>query len=196
MEQLKVISERIAWIERNDQELFREIDELTDKINWQLERMAIKASFLERRFRSTMFIRQLLQSVLGLTIALPIYLYGVFHHFLPFKLSEWLMKRLVAEVEYYAPVAILVGLVLYPLNYWGFYVLIQSLFEPSMLFSYLYLISLPISGLFAYSFYLYYQHISFKWKFILMMIDRKDAMDRLQEDRDRLKRLIYSDSDS
>lgn len=194
MNLLAEISDRISWIERNDTTLFNRIEELTNRINWQLEQLTVKGSFLERRFRSTMFILQLLQSVFGMTLALPIYLYGVVHHILPFKFAEWIMKRLVAEVEYYAPIAILLGLVIYPLNYWAYYSLVSAFIELNGIWKYVYLISLPISGLLAYSFFLYYQHISFKWKYILLMIDRRDAMDRLKEDREELKTLLSGES--
>lgn len=191
IELLSAINGRVHWIERNDPEQFRQIEELTDRVYWQIERLAIKSSFLDRRFRSTMFIRQLLTSVIGLTLALPIYLYGFIHHIIPFKISEWLMKKLVAEVEYYAPIAILFGLLLYPLTYWGWITLFNHFTDLPLIWSYLYFLSLPFSGLLAYSFFMYYQHISFKWKYILLMIDKRDAMDLLKEDRETLRNLVF-----
>lgn len=191
IELLAEVNDRINWIERNDPEAFKTIEEVTNRVQWQIERLAIKSSFLDRRFRSTMFIRQLLVSVLAMTLALPVYLYGFIHHIIPFKLAEWLMKKMVHEVEYYAPIAILFGLALYPFTYWGWVALFHLLTDLPGIWTWLYLLSLPVSGLFAYAFYRYYQHITFKWKYILLMIDKRDAMDRLHDDREELRHLIF-----
>lgn len=191
IELLKRVNERIHEVEQVNPTLFQEIENLTNEITLELNEYGIKSSFLNRRFRSTMFIRQLLTSVLALTLALPIYLYGVFHHYLTFKLNEFLMKRMVAEVEYYAPIAILVGLVLYPLTYWGWTELFIYLTDFEPFWTWIYFLSLPVTGLLTYSFLMYYQHVNFKWKYILTMIDKRDEMNALLAKRDKLKELIF-----
>ena len=101
------------------------------------------------------------------------------------------MKRMVAEVEYYAPIAILVGLVLYPLTYWGWTELFIYLTDFEPFWTWVYFLSLPVTGLLTYSFLMYYQHVNFKWKYILTMIDKRDEMEALLAKRERLKELIF-----
>ncbi len=167
--------------------LVQEIGELVENIRWNIRKLNIRADFLDRRFRSRMFFRQLLFSVLFLLIGLPLFLVGILHNILQYKFTDWLIPKLTRDVEYYAPLAVLIGLFLYPLSYAGFLWLVDYSFGLTFWEKLLYFALMPLSGMFAYFFNRYMRHINYKWKYIFMMINERDLMNDLQQKRKKLR---------
>ena len=66
-----------------------------------------------------------------------------------------------------------------------------SFFELNFWMKVVYFVSMPFSGMFAYYYVQYYKHISFKWRFILLMKTRKDVIHNLRNERDNLRKLIF-----
>lgn len=189
--QMKEIKNRIDEIKILQPWIIEEIRIKIKSINWKLEKMHIRADFLDRKFRSAMFFRQLFSSVIFILIALPIAFFGIIHNIVQYLLSDWLIPKLSTDVEYYAPLAVLVGLVIYPLSYTSFLFLGHYLFDLRFFGLMIYLFIMPITGLFAYWFFKYLRHISYKWQYMFLMVDRKDTMKDLQQEKARLKDLIF-----
>lgn len=192
VDMLKKVRDRIETLNLIEPWKIEEIQLLLRNINWRIEKMKIKADFLDRRFRSGMFVRQIVSSVLVLIIGFPVFVFGLVHSFIPYKLTDLLMPRLVKNVEYYAPVAILLGLVLYPLNYIGFVVLSNALFEPLLWVKICYFISMPLTGMYAFYFARYFGHISYKWNYVFLVMNQRGALVELQNQRKRLFKLIFN----
>lgn len=164
-----------------------EIRLLVENIEWETQKWDIRADFLDRRFRSRMFFRQMIFSAVFLVIGLPLLLFGMMHNFVQYKLTDFLIPKLTKDIEYYAPLAVLLGLVLYPLFYYGCIELV-NIFIPLTFWKWLiYFISMPLSGLFAFFFFRYLKHIGYKWKYIFLMIRQKEVMISLKEKRATLK---------
>jgi hypothetical protein len=147
---LKILRDNLYAVSIDRPEDLDEIRKLVNEIKWKSEQLAVKTDFLDRRFRSAMFVRQLLFAFIGLVFAAPIYLYGVFHNIVQFKLTDILIPRITREIEYYAPLAVLIGLVIYPLSYFGFVVLLHQLVHLPWYGKVIYFWSLPVSGLMTY----------------------------------------------
>ncbi|MDX1651292.1 MAG: lysophospholipid acyltransferase family protein [Brumimicrobium sp.] len=189
--QMKEIKDRIDEIKILQPWLLEEIKIKVKSMRWKLEKLRIKADFLDRRFRSTMFFRQIFTSVLFILIALPVAFFGILHNILQYLFTDWLVPKLSKDIEYYAPLAILVGIVLYPVSYAAFLFSANYFFGFKGLDLLLYFILMPLTGIFAYWFMRYLKHISYKWQYMLLMTDRKQMLKDLQEERVRLKRLIF-----
>lgn len=138
-----------------------------------------------------MFFRQIFSSVIFILIALPIAFFGVIHNIFQYLLSDWLIPKLSTDVEYYAPLAVLLGLIIYPVTYTGFLLMGYYLFDLRFFGLMIYLMTLPLTGLFAYWFFKYLKHISYKWQYMFLMVDRKETLKDLQEEKSRLKNLIF-----
>jgi hypothetical protein len=93
-------------------------------------------------------------------------------------------------VEYYAPLAVLIGFVLYPLTYFGFVVLLHQFVHLPSWAKVMYFFSLPISGVIAFSIHKYYRHVALKWRYLLLMMNRKDTVNELREKKQELRRLL------
>lgn len=188
---LKEIRDRITEISVTQAWKINEIKVLLDQINWKLAKYEIRADFLDRRFRSRMFFRQLFFSILFLIIGLPLFVYGLIHNFMQYKLTDVLVPKLTKEVEYYAPIAVLLGLVLYPLTYLAFMFTARAVFDLGFWYQLSYFASMPISGLIAYSLFHYLRHISFKWRFIFLMMNDQQTLMELKEEREQLRKMIF-----
>ncbi|WP_417266459.1 1-acyl-sn-glycerol-3-phosphate acyltransferase [Brumimicrobium sp.] len=170
-----------------------EIRQKIKAINWKLEKMNVRADFLDRKFRSTLFFRQFLTSLIFILIALPLAVFGVLHNIFQYLFTDWLVPKLSSDIEYYAPLAIMVGILLYPLSYAGFLIAGHHLFDLSWLGMTIYLMLMPLTGVFAYWFFKYLKHISYKWRYMLLMVSRKDTLQELQSEKKRLKELLFDD---
>ncbi|WP_107038507.1 1-acyl-sn-glycerol-3-phosphate acyltransferase [Brumimicrobium mesophilum] len=172
------------------------IDEIKQSIksmDWKLEKMRVRADFLDRKFRSRLFLRQILTSLIFILVALPMAVFGVIHNIFQYLFTDWLVPKLSKDIEYYAPLAILVGIVLYPLTYSGFAVTAHYVFNLSWLGIMAYLILMPLMGIFTYWFFKYLKHISYKWRYMFLMFDQKETLHELQKEKKRMKELLFED---
>lgn len=187
---LKRVFSSLERIEHEQADLFPEIKDLVYRIRWRLEKYEIKSDFLDRRYKPRTFIRQLFFSILFLLIGFPFYVFGFVHNYAQYKLTDLLTLRLVKDIEYYAPVALLISLVVYPLTYYGFISLVDHYLGLIFWEWFTYLMLMPAMGLFAWVYHKYVAHISFKTNFILLMTNEKEAIESLKTDRQRLKELL------
>lgn len=191
---MRQIKDRLDELKIVQPWLLTEIELKIRSMNWKLQKMKIRSDLLDRKFRSRLFFRQLITSILFILLAFPFFLFGLIHHVGQFKLTDFIIPKLSKDIEYYAPFAVFIGIFLYPLSYllfvWG---IGYKLFQLPWYGLIGYLILLPLSGLFAYWFIRYLNHISFKWQYMFLMVDRKDALDELKKEKTLLRKMIFED---
>lgn len=170
-----------------------EIKQNIKSIDWKLEKMRIRADFLDRKFRSRLFLRQFITSLIFILVALPLAIFGIIHNIFQYLFTDWLVPKLSKDIEYYAPLAILVGIVLYPTIYTLFLLLAFYFLGFSWLGIVGYLIMMPLTGIFAYWFFKYLKHISYKWRYMFLMFDRKESLHELQIEKKRIKDLLFDE---
>ncbi len=188
---MKDIRDRVEEIQLVQAWKIAEIQLLVQNIEWRLQKLNVKADFLDRRFRSVMFLRQLLMSIITVIVGFPLFLYGCFHNILQYKLSDKIVPKMTKDIEYVAPLSLLLGIFLYPIFYSVFIAVAGHFVHFSLLGKWMYFLSMPASGLFAISFHRYLEHISYKWKYMFLMFNEKDAMLELQEKRRELRKMIF-----
>ncbi|WP_250632952.1 lysophospholipid acyltransferase family protein [Rhodoflexus caldus] len=90
---------------------------------------------------------------LALIAGFPFYLYSELHNRIPYRLPGWLAIRLTQETVYRAPINLVLGIftfgLFYPLYGWLFAHFISDTWWQVLL----YLISLPVSGYYAFRYY-------------------------------------------
>ena len=170
-----------------------EIREILKELKSSLNQYEIRSDFLDRRFRTKMFFRQLLVSVFLLLIGLPVYVFGLVHNFLQYKMTDLIVPKLTKDVEYYAPLSVLLGLILYPLAYLAFMFGMKQLLQLNFWDQLAYFISMPLSGLLAFSMHAYFKHISLKWRFIYYLMKDKQKMQELKREKDKLRALVFGE---
>ncbi len=191
---MKEITRRLDEIKILQPWRLEEIKNKLKSIDWKLEKMHIRTDFLDRKFRSVPFLKQVLISMLFVLIAMPVALFGVLHNIFQYLFADWLVPKISKDIEYYAPLAILVGTILYPVTYtlWG--LLAYLLFDLRSFGMVIYILLLPTTGLFAYWFIRYLKNISYSWQYMLLLVDRKSTLHALREEKKHLHALLYDDS--
>jgi len=187
----KEIRDKVKDIQLEAPEKIPEIQLLVQNIQWRLRKLDVKADFLDRKFRSFMFVRQLVFSVFFLIVGLPLFMFGTWHNLIQFKITDYIVPKITKDIEYYAPIAVLLGMLLYPLAYFFYFLLISNLFEMNLIQKVVYIALMPLSGLYAYSFNKYLKHISFKWRYLLLMFSDKEAVVELKLKRNEVRELIF-----
>lgn len=196
MSLFKKMYSNINAIRINDHAKYLEITVLFNRIKLQLHRLDIKTDFLDRNYKHFAFIRQLIFSIVYLIIGFPFFIIGSAHNIIPFKLTDFVIPKMVKEMEYFAPIALLIGLVLYPLNYFGILFLMEQFINLSFGVKFVYFFLMPTFGLFSYYFYYYIMHISLKANFIYLMRNQKEKVKLIKKDRELLRDLIFNGNNS
>ena len=103
----------------------------------------------------------LLSGTLYLIAGFPIYLYGLIQNLLPFRAPYWLAKKFTKEVEYYAPIMMSLGIVIFPAYYVLSIFIFDSKISSDPLILSLYFASLPLSGYYVLHYYGFFQFRTF-----------------------------------
>lgn len=192
LNQLKEIKEKLDELKIVAPWVVTEIKQKIAAIDWKLEKMSLRTDFLERNFKYRLWFRQIITSLIFTLLFFPLFLYGVFHNIVQFKFTDFVIPKLSKDIEYYAPFAVFIGLFTYPLAYAGFVVVFYQFFGFPWWINILYLMSLPLTGLFAYWFMKYLQHLGSKWHYFLLMMDRKEMLEDIKLARLEIKKLFLN----
>ena len=130
-------------------------------------------------------------SAIFIMLALPFYIIGLICNVIPFKVVDWLALKVTQSIEYYAPVAILMSLTLYPLYYWGIVSIIDYSLSITFWPKFILFFSFPVFGLMAYYTHYYIKHVSLKAHFMYMMSNEKDKMRTIRRERKELRAMIF-----
>lgn len=168
-----------------------EIKTLLLELKSKLNQFEIRADLLDRRFRLKMFFRQIFVSLIFMIIGLPLFLFGIVHNIFQYKLTDKLVPKLTKDIEYYAPLSVLLGLILYPISYLSFMFLLKYTFELNFWQQISYFALMPITGLLAYSIHAYYKHIAIKWRFMTFLMRRKELVQDLKKQKEQLRTLVF-----
>ena len=188
---MKELKERIEDIQLLRPYELTEIQQLLQAIRWQSEKLEIQADFINRRFRSRLYLMQVTLSILFLLIGLPLFIYGLIHNYLQYKFTDLLIPRLTKYVEYYAALGVLIGLILYPLTYVGFTLMADHFLELTFWSELAYFILMPVSGIYAHTFARYLKRTGHKWKYIFLIFNKKDALKDLQGKQKQLEKILF-----
>lgn len=170
-----------------------EIREHSSELLQSLHFFGIRPDFLDRPYRSMLYFRQAVQSWLFLILTIPLFLVGFIHNALPYYGIGLLVPRITKEVEYHAPLVVLLGIILYPLTFFGWCILANVIFHPSWSILLIYASLLPLTGLFAHFFLRYMRHLTSKQHFSRFAKRRRAIFQQLKKQRDDLHALVFHD---
>lgn len=194
VELMKSIRDRVEFLSLQDPNRLKQIQQILSNLNWKTEIMEIKNDFLDRGIRSGMFIRQIITSIIGIIIGFPFFIFGLIHNIIPFKLTDFIIPKLTASKEFYAPLAILIGLIIYPLNYTFFAIFSFFTFDFNWILLLIYCISMPLLGMFAYWFSKYLTHTWFKLNYIFLILKNRETVVRMKMQRKRMFELLFDEN--
>lgn len=133
----------------------------------------------------------LLSGTLYIIAGFPLYLYGLIQNLLPFRLPYWLAKKFTREQEYYAPIMMSLGILIFPLYYLLSYLLLGKNLALDPILLLVYLVSMPISGYYVLHYYSFFQAGLTFLKIHNLISPQKD----LREELEQLKNSIFDELD-
>jgi 1-acyl-sn-glycerol-3-phosphate acyltransferase len=180
-------------IQLDEPQKMESVQQLVNSFKWQTEQIEIRSEFIEKGLRSTRFVYELMLSIVFFIIGLPMFLFGFIHSIIPFKTTDLLMPKLVKNLEYYAPIAILLGLVLYPVNYFLLLNVATKVFDLNFFMKVVYFVLMPLTGMYAFHFTRFLSSVSFRFKFLFLLSNNKDVLKSLKEKKESLARILKAD---
>ncbi len=189
---IKLIHEKLNSIHIHEPWKLPEIERIISKIQWQIDTMDIDPKFLSAKLKKGFVFRHSIQIIAKFIFGLPLFLFGLIHNVFPFQFTSLIMPKLVKEAEYYAPIAILLGIVLYPITYTTFLLIAYYGFDFNWWMLLIYFTLMPISGMMAYYFIKFMRQVSFKWKYLFLLRSKKNLLARLIADKAQLVELILT----
>jgi 1-acyl-sn-glycerol-3-phosphate acyltransferase len=148
-----------------------------------LERLRLHDDFFAKSGRN--MGSGLVLAALGFLFGVVPYLYGVVNNYLPYKIPGWIARAISAHHEYYPPIAMVAGMLVFPLFYTG-QVWLCWYFTQQPLLTVLYATSLPVTGIFAYYFWYFLRKLQSTARLLALMVTRRSLLHRLQAQRDGL----------
>jgi glycerol-3-phosphate O-acyltransferase / dihydroxyacetone phosphate acyltransferase len=153
--------------EKNEPEQFKQLDIQTNKYseilnsintrNWVVE---IDAS-----------LAWIIVKTIGLFVLSPFFVYGLINNLLPYYLPNSIRKK-IKDPQFLSSVNFVIGIVIFPLFYLLQFVLVW-IFADCRWLKYLYLLSLPISGLLAFNIHRSFVKLKSQWRFFLFKKSEK-----------------------
>lgn len=144
----RTLLQAVAYFEKHDPGHLGEVREKLAAYLQQLRQLKLTDEALERTRRPDSRARRALVAGLQLALGLPVYLYGTLNNYLPYKLPSMVAKRATKEVEFVAPIMLVVGMVTFSFGYAAQVALVHH-FTQDWRWTLLYGLSLPVTGFFA-----------------------------------------------
>jgi len=146
--------------------------------------------------KSGLFISAL-KSVFKLVVGFPIWLIGIVHSFIPYKLTRTIALTITKEEAFYGALLMSLGTFLFLFFYILFVCLSWFIFHTPVI-TFIYAISLPFIGFYTIYYVRFARKFYYNWKFISsfysknqlitkLIIERKNILTELEKMRESLK---------
>ncbi|SHK18498.1 lysophospholipid acyltransferase family protein [Hymenobacter psychrotolerans] len=145
----RTLLQAVAYFEKNDPNHLGEVREKLAVYLQQLRQFGLTDEALERTGSPDTRTARAIQAGLKLTLGLPAYLYGALNNYLPYKLPSMVAKRATKEVEFVAPIMLVVGMLTFSFGYAAQIALVHRYLTHDWRWTLLYGLSLPVSGFYA-----------------------------------------------
>ncbi len=142
---IRKLIEALQFFEENENAKIQILKEKLKEYTTDLEKSGLRDNLLGNSQKPNAF--SLIFWAFSLFLGFPFFLYGFVNNYIPYKLPFQIAKRLTSDIEFWAAIMMLSGLVLFLIFYFFQIGLFYYFAEP--LSTFLYALSLPISGFFA-----------------------------------------------
>lgn len=170
----KGIVNAVDYFQKNKPELFDLIRSKIQTYMRNLRRLRLRDDFLRSGHLRKSFSIDSVKSVAFAILTFPLYLFGLFNNFLPYKLPGVLARRLTDSIEYQGPIKLVLGMIFFPLFY-GVQIWLVFIVSENLFLSILYATSLPPSGFFTL-FYWYRSEIILTNLMLISLFYRRNLL--------------------
>ena len=143
----QTLLQALAWFEQHAPERLAAMRAEFETYLAGLRQHGLTDSALDEQRRGTV------AGLLNLVLGVPVWLYGVLNNYLPYIIPSMIARRATKEVEFVAPIMLVVGMVTFPLAYTLQALAVQHWLTHHWALTALYVLSLPLTGFYALSYW-------------------------------------------
>ena len=164
---------------------FKGLDEKVRNYIQELRTLNIRDWVVEKRNFNKPF--EFLKALVLILLS-PLTIPGLINNLLPYKIIEKLVKK-IKDPQFLSSVKFVGGMVFFPLYYIIVSVL-AAIIIPGALFSWIYIILIPLSGIFTYTYFIWLKKLKGKLNFLSYMKKNKRKKGNLIEKRVEILSLV------
>jgi len=140
------------------------LDTLVREYNLKLKSLNIRDWIVEkgRFYYPVEYLKLFILFILS-----PLYLIGLINNYIAYMIPGIFVKK-IKDKQFHSSIKFVLGMIVFPLYYTIISVL-AALLIPGALFSWIYILFIPISGIFAYNYYIWMKKLGSKFRFLRHM---------------------------
>ncbi|SFQ34233.1 lysophospholipid acyltransferase family protein [Hymenobacter arizonensis] len=156
----QTLLQALAWFEQNAPARLVAMRQQLQAYRTTLRQHGLTDEALEGQRRGT------IAGLLNLVLGFPVWAYGLLNNYLPYKLPSMVAQRATKEVEFVAPIMLVVGMITFPMAYALQATAVHHWLTHDWRLTTLYVVSLPLTGFYALSY----------WKTLAARVERLRAL--------------------
>ena len=179
----------VRYFEHHDAGRVTEVQQKLRAYHQRLTALGLTDDALEARGAASTRPRRALEAAVRLTLGFPLYLYGLVNNYLPYRIPSLVARRATKDVEFVAPIMLVVGMITFSLFYLAQTALVHH-FTHNWAWTLLYFLSLPLSGFYALSYASNLVERRRRLRALRLFGRQRPAMEDLLRQRTELLRLL------
>lgn len=184
-----VILVKLKYLKENHLEKYQLLNTNLNLFNKYLKKLKLSNSIFFFRNNKIKFLKIITLYFIPFIIGSGIYIYGLVHNFIPYKLVNFLTKKITKEIEYYSSVRTLLGLILFPI----YYLILTIIFYQSIKdygYLVLYIFSMPLTGYFALNYGNWVSITKKRLRFFWLWFYKKELIKKLLKKRTEILKIL------
>ncbi len=161
----KELSKSIQYFKIGKPESYQLIKGKIETYIQQMDELNLQGSYFNRISSKSRKLFIWFFGFLYTLIGLPIFIYGLIQNYIPYKIPYWVAKKGTSQIEYHAPIMMILGILIFPFYYFIMAYLFVSNISANNYYLTAYLISMPITGFYCLHYIDFFKNIKNFFKF-------------------------------
>ncbi|MFC2112466.1 1-acyl-sn-glycerol-3-phosphate acyltransferase [Bacteroidota bacterium] len=171
----------IASVEEKEQEKMSKLSEISKDYADGVDRLGMRDWVFRRKHHSLCLLTL---ADLGMLVTLPVFLCGFTTNYLIYWLVE-MISRKIKDIQFRSSVKFVAGTLLFPIYYLILFIPVWIFTDPGWV-KWAFLVSLPLTGLFAHTWYIWIKKLWSLWRYQFKTIARNKDLEKLKELRKQI----------
>ena len=185
----KTIVEAVKFFHDREPQRVEEIKREVDNYFGALDRLHLN-DYLLRSFnrKRSVFLNSIF-TFLFLVLGFPLFVFGFINNYLPYKIPYFIARAITSDKGWYGAIFITSGLIMFILFY-PLQIYLATIYIHNLWYTIAYVILLPISGFFAWTYYRRFTNVRGKWLVFSLFYNRAHLISGLIQQREMIIRKL------
>ena len=166
---------KLYEVEQEQGDKIRKLDELCTAYREGVEGLNMR-DWLFKHSRYSWIA--LILADLGMLALLPVFMYGAITNYFPYWLTAKLSKKL-KDPQFHSTFKFVIGMILFPLYYLILLIPVWIFTDPGWI-KWAFLAGLPVTGLFAHIYFIWFKKLRSLWKYQLLTSRKNEQLESLK----------------